>query len=444
MVRPKTGWFWAALVLCLAAGCALAYAAMIYVQGTRGELRPFVYAFGWAVVALTYSLDPGTWARRLRLVVLGGFLLLALDLVTASPGCETWGRQPAFPNDFNINRAGAQALYAQGTSPYFLNQNLPNTSNSFPFPSYLLYHAASLGGNLGPKGTGVVFLGLNLIAAVGLVWASLGLSCGTREHLEPLVILAAGSPMFGVIMNGQTPLISAALFVTGFWWMKRGAPSAIWGAPLIVLGVMIKPNFLVAVWPVVFIADRPPIWRKAIWLGLAALVCVGGTLAWPGGVTADTYYDFFTKISFVLQAKFDAHNNLSLLKILFGLGMSLEMGSVLSIAGLVAGIVVGHLRRWPWPYWLILPLMIMPITWPGYMVLLLPAFFAWAVRAQMAGRPEWLVALALIQAFFFIPKAPVALVGFGLCMVMLVTIHREEALGRAGDSGGAEYVRANR
>lgn len=226
-------------------------------------------------------------------------------------------------------------------------------------------------------------LGCYLAAVVLLSWAYPG---------QGIVALLAAFSMAGLwhtLELGQiyTPLVLAA---TGAWIILRSGDDARAGI-LIGLIVAIKPQF--AVWPLFLLLGGH--WRS----GTAGLGTAAALFALPVALgDAEMYRQWFRATPPLLPAMTFAGNS-SLLAVFGRLGLAVAGLLVAgAFAALYAFVIIRERPRATVvsAFGLLAALLLGPITWPGYTLLLLPVLFAfgWDRLAPIAALfivPYWLV-----------------------------------------------------
>ncbi|MEW6027537.1 MAG: hypothetical protein AB1599_09625, partial [Planctomycetota bacterium] len=375
----------ATLFLILFALCLYAGMDWYYASEHAGRIRSLIMPILSAVFALALVWQRQKLVPYVAYAVISISIIGVIDLLIHNPGASLFGLSPRFPDDFNINFYGAQELYGCGDSPYDINSKyqLTNTSNSFPFPTYLIYWLCSGLGYLGKSESGLVLTILNLLLAFLLIKRSMRIanmnvpSLFRDDSKWPaliLVFLVLDSMLWGVIMNGQTPIIAAYFLIAGLWYTDRQKILyEVFCGCCFALSIMIKPNY--APFLLYFIIS----WRGAqnyhcprifLFIICAVVIFIILTIAIPGGVHQGTYSEFINKVMPVLESK-TANWSVSLVGIIAALFPDGITPYVLSIILTALAVIIGLYRKLSWHTWLVISLLLSPITWPSYTVVLL-------------------------------------------------------------------------
>lgn len=377
-------------------------------------------------------------------VIIGLSALNVLDQLVRSPIAPLLRLDANYPRDFDTNFYGALELYKFGVSPYGIEEkyHLQNPSVSFPFPTYALYWVSSGFGLWGRITAGLIFTALNVMGALLLLWVSFKLSRIVLDGLATpdrawllltLSFVALNSPMWKAVMLGQTPLVAACLLVVGLWFAgTRSFYHEMLAGSLLALGVMIKPNFspLLLYFPIVWVRNLASSPEKGLashhlrvflFSGMFIVLFILLSVSVPHGIRVGTYIEFVSKITPVLEHEVSRGFNISILGLLDGLLATAVSPKMVTLILMVATVVYGLRHRLvSWYVWLVMPLLISPISWEMYTALLLPTQFAIAREAVDRQRVFSLIVLlisvGLLAMAWYLPGA------VGLVIVFLMAL----------------------
>ncbi len=417
--------FTSALVIAIA---YLALEVLPLVKGNQGELRGVLISLFAVILALCLlSTRPRLIIPVTSLIVFVSLLGL-VALLLRSPGAYAFGLVPGNPGDFDINSSGALELYHYGHPPYAIEEkyHLVQPSLSFPFPTYAIYWLCSGFGLWGRAIAGLNFTVLNAVAAFVLIGVSYRLSSadlrtlsGPKRRVAILVglFLALTSPFWLEVLTGNTAVLAACLMILGLWYARKrfARPGVIPGACL-ALGAMIKPNFaaLLLYFPTARfrslaqprnVRARGGYMRVFLLTVICAISFIAASLVFPRGMHLDTYTAWLTQAGPVLQDEARwSRINISLLGLFNALSPRPVPPVVASVVLIGATIAFGlRYGRSSWMIWLVIPLLVSPITWTSYMGLALPAQFAIVYHCV---KRERFVDLALLAASISLLWAP--------------------------------------
>jgi hypothetical protein len=411
-------------------------------RGNRGELRGALIASSSAVLALCALAPKRRVAIAIAFCLVAGSFLGVAVLLVHSPAAPALGLTLANPDDFDINYAGALELYGRGGSPYGIEHkyNLHNISVSFPFPTYAIYWLCAGLGLWGKARAGLALTIVNVAAALALIWGSFHLGGGGYRtlpgakrlwFLAAALFLAGASPFWLAVLEGQTPVLAACLVILGLWSARNHFG---FSGGLLALGVLIKPNFspLLLYFPIAYLrtlalpqrgADGKGYLRTFLLTGVAAGCFVAISLVLPHGMRTGTYIDFLTKVSPLLMHEAGDSRNMSLIGLANRLlPVPLPPGPTAGLL-LAAAIAFGMWRRQTsWLVWVVVPLLVSPITWAFYAGLMLPAQFAVACNSLKREHFVDLVLLLTSVGLLWAPRHLDALGAVALLVTFFLTL----------------------
>lgn len=385
-------------ILSVASFIYFIFTFLSYLKGQQGYFRGASIIFMSSVFVISLFFRKNKWTIIVAILLLIVSVASTVDLICHNPGASVLGLIPRFSNDFDINFYGARELYINGCSPYGIEEKyqLSNTSQSFPFPTYAIYWACSAFGRWGKDTTGISFTFLNLIAVLLFVWVGIKIA-GVKilplyDNLwlsVTILFVTLNSLLWGIIMNGQTPLMAACFLVIAIWFTKKERIFYdILAGLLLVLGVLIKPNFGIFVLYFLITGIKDESYhhlRVFISFVLFIILFIIVTLVVPGGVNCQTYSDFITQVGPVLEQKIISEGNISLVGLISGIVGNFVSAMVIMVLLVVASIIVAIYKKLSWPVWLIITLLVSPITWGSYTVLALPVLFLiirWCIKTN--------------------------------------------------------------
>jgi hypothetical protein len=209
------------------------------------------------------ALDPATWPTGLEtLRLLGSLVLLPAAMRLPSRAARVacglaWGlllvgtRTPLRPEDvaadFRTFYAGAQALFGEGRSPYTVYG-----VTAFPFPTFPLVWALSLGGRLDAAAAYAAFTLLQLALLGLLVALARRLQPGAGADPEVVVLqgaLLVQPPVLAGLAWGNSGALGGACVSLALWaWLARpGRASRHAAAAALACAWMVKPQLLMSV-----------------------------------------------------------------------------------------------------------------------------------------------------------------------------------------------------
>lgn len=264
--------------------------------------------------------------------------------------------------DFDTFRASAVALLA-GDDIYATPAKLPNLNP--PLLSVLLVPFAGLDALTGYR----IFATLMLLVTVGSL-----LAVARELRLRPWVrvgvvaVVVASSPLHGTLVLGQIYPILLAGLVAGWIAERRGRP--VLAAVLFGVVVALKPSLA----PLLLLAAAQRRWRplRAGIASAAVATLIGVAAAGPSSA--------FAWLGLALgQAAPDVPDNASLPGLAARFGLPTTLGTLLGVAVLVATLAwcgwhrdrVDPAGTAPWAV-LAAGLLISPISWHNYLMLLWP------------------------------------------------------------------------
>jgi hypothetical protein len=433
--------------LCFA-GLAFALAYFVFElwafkEGQRGDLRGAVGFLAGSIFA-TALLVPGS--RIARGAILAALLVSAMgavDLVLHSPGSSLLGLNPRNLGDFAVHTGAAAEIFREGISPYG-----PDISN-FPFPTYAILWASSGFGRWGADWNGFVFTLLNLAAAFVTIVVSLRLAqTGPATPTPPerawvplavMLFLILNTQAWPNVMMGQTPLLAACFILLGLWLsQRRTSRHEILSGFFLALGIMTKPNFLpfllyfAGAWVkdafrTPGLRDRHHHARILSYCVLPFISIVVISIVLPGGISLATYTAFGGHIAPALEY-LQGPRNISLVAVLDTVFPTLhrKLASALLIAasaGLVFAVERYRQRSLLWPVWLVVPLLVSPVTWSIYTVLLLPAQLVMARQAGSRAGMLSSILLVMSAGMLYIMKTYVGAAGLMLTLYLALGLH---------------------
>jgi hypothetical protein len=441
-----------------------------FFHGEREMLRGAVVAFLSLCFSIVIFLPKTKFVRMVLYLLIFISALGALDLLFHAPGSSVLGLTPRFTGDFTINFYGAKELYTYNSSPYGIESKyqLINTSNSFPFPTYFIYWACSGFGLLTEAKTALLFTLLNLVAGAMLIWGSMKLSSLTLsvehrfeevEHrfeetenfafLLTTLFLILNSHLWRVVITGQTAIFAASCIALGLFILKENIPfKEIISGLLFAVGIMIKPNFapflcyFILIWFKSFgnkrlddIGDKvgEDIGNKGLennryhclriflatmsFIGLFVII----TILIPRGVSLKTYWDFKEHIIPILEPKVISPKNISIIGLVKEyIHLNINSKYILGFL-LIISLVVWWRKELSWPYWLVLPLIISPICWRQYTILLLPAQLFLAKQFVSKRKTFELQILIMSSGLLYVERYPIFST-IGLILILYLTL----------------------
>jgi hypothetical protein len=368
-----------------------------FLEGAKGKIRSAIAFSGVAVFCLTLLYHRSKIALAIAFLVLLVSLMGDIDLVSHGPGASAIGLTPRYPDDFTINASGAKELYQYGSSPYGIEQKyrLPNQSISFPFPTYALYWACLGFGALGEVTAGITFTLINLVFTVLLVLVSYRLSAIKGLNLAKpdqvwftlvLIFLIGHSQLWGVIMNGQTPILSSVFLIMAIG--LAGKRSFFWdvlAGLFFAIGIMIKPNFIIflsyffcswigTLWNMSFKEGHHDL-RVLIFSAFFIFLFIFASIVIPEGINRGVYSEFVQQVMPLMEHKSTLPINISLIHLMNRFFPKLVSPHLLSTLLLIGFLIWGIIKRLSWAEWLGITLMISSYTLSSYTTILLPAQF---------------------------------------------------------------------
>ena len=425
-------------------GIAAAYSFLesrAFLQGHHGEVRGAIVLVLSVCFALCLIAREARPARLVAIAVITLSTLGTADLLLHSPGAPVFGLSPRFEGDFKINLAGAREMYGQGRSPYHIEQkyHLPNFSVSFPFPTYAMFWMSLGFGKWGDRTAGIAFTILNLTAACVLIALSLKLAevgLGSPLKQDPfspsllMLFILVNSQVWTAVFMGQTPAIAACLIVLGIWFARgSSALHEVIAGLALALGLLIKPNFaplllyFFFVWRAARLRSDQACAARALRIGVFtcvfALFLVLGSIV--GGVQVATYADFLHTSVPIIEEEVIRPNNISVQGALAHIAPSLHAPRVVTAVLLVVVVILGlRYRLVSWAPWLVLPLLISPITWEFYTSLLMPVQLGLACacwqKDDRVGLAMLAISMGLVSILLTLPGL------IGLLVVFYLTI----------------------
>lgn len=423
-----------------------------FLQGHHGDVRGAIILALSVVFALCLIVRDARPVRLVAITVIALTVLGTVDLLLHSPAAPLLAMTPRFENDFKINLAGAREMYGHGRTPYHIEQeyHLPNYSVSFPFPTYAMFWMSSGFGRWGGTTAGIVFTLLNVAAACALIALSLKLADVDLESLLErssswlfLIVLfvAVNSQIWTTVFMGQTATIAACLIVLGIWFARTSfVPHEAIAGLALALGLLIKPNFTPLLLYFFFAwrharvrserARAAAVLHVVLFTGAFALFLVLGSIA--SGVRVATYADFVhTSIPIVEREIFEP-NNVSVSGALADIAPGLRSPRAVTVVLLLITVLLGFKYRLvSWAPWLVLSLLISPITWAFYTALLLPVQLRLARVCSQKDDRVGLALLVISMGLIYILRTLPGLIG--LLAVFYLTV-----LYASTDSSGSE------
>jgi hypothetical protein len=423
------------------------------IGGGGAHIRGLLVVLLAGIFACSFRYRRARLALWVAMVIIGLSALSVAQQLVRSPAAPLFGVTAQAPEDFVTNYSGALELHQQGGSPYGIEEkyHLQAASVSFPFPTYALYWAAAGFGHWGQTAAGVVFTGLNLAAALALIWASFKLSGGDYGRLTrldrwwlllSLSFVVLNSRLWDGILIGQTPGVAACFAALGFWLARTGLLHRdLLAGMLLTLAIMIKPNFspLLLYLPISWVREHnsSPQQRLAAHpLGVFFCSCFLAVsfvflsmslfhIRWP------VYVEFVSKIIPILDHEVAVNFNISLLGLFNNLLGIPAPSKIATLVLLGAAVAYGWRGKFvSWYAWLAISLLISPITWGMYAALLLPAQFAisWCAVKTRNG-----LALALLLVSTGLLDLRYSLPGFiGIALVLFLALWMSDRLPNQG------------
>lgn len=406
-------------------------------MGLLNGAGPFV-----AVSALPMLL--GLWLREGRLAQslrrLAFVLALALPGLFMAVAAALYLREPGpVYFDFDVNHRAALLLYGQNSDPYSIH-----TVWSFPFPTFYTYWLLGGLGRLNISQAWVAWWLVNgvlwLVCAV-LLWRTLPVPVSQRER-DTLLYAAAAVPGMTTLWQGQTALLILAGLTTLHLAIRRGR--WIVGGVGLAWAALVKPQLaLVGVGLAVWIGLRArrgenvrgPV-TALIAAGVVAVALIGLTLLLPGGVTLDTYREFFAETLPRIARPDETHNVIGspafvLSKLAFWLGASERNAELISSGVTVlvfAAAVFWTVRRASRPLieiaagWAAWAMVAPRVAWTWYATWCLP-FFWLALQENFRQRRSTLLLTLFVVVLMLLDlqleSVPASFVTIALLMAVL-------------------------
>lgn len=458
--KPNSGLSWRKInprlilfILLFVSFIYFVYEIRNFLEGQRGYIRGSLTLFLSTIFAISLTCQK----KKIILIIMVSIVLIlsigAIDLLFHNPGVSIIDLTPRFLNDFNIYYFGSMELYEYNDSPYGIEQKYHvNISAGFPFPIYAIYWGCSGFGLLDKAQTGLIITILNIVLALLIIWLSLkltGLNTIFRHRSDniwwSLVILffVFTSPIWGIIMNGLSTIIAGFFLISGLWISRTYLILyEVLSGLLLSIGIMIKPNYV----PFLFYFLTNGVNQSAINLStrnqklhnvriflfsiLFFLFFVLLTIVIPDGVNLNTYLQFLNQVLPLWEIKIAdwSISLIGLIKTLFPCALS---SMIIFFILLTLLLIWGILKKWSWHIWLVIPLLISPITWPTYTVILLPLYFLIAKQAVEKTDKSFELALLIIgTGTLYLRYNLVSAVGLILIFYLALKQHPPEESGR--------------
>jgi len=374
--------------------------------------------------------------------------------------------------DFRHFHYGAEAVYARGLDPYSWNDENPSWvtpgmgyPNAFPFPTFYLYHAMTMGfyGNL--QMAGLIAFAFGFVAAVLGFLAIIALLRPMKVRLPlptSLFVLTLGWNI-GII-DGlsliQNSLFCFSLIAIGLylWIQKEGKWSVVLSGLSVSLAVLIKPT---VIFLLLFLGFSTLYWlfrkalrkmkyanrRTAVIGGWAMIFTLGLpliTLLIPGGLTLTHYQLFPQRLNLTTTAETNSPLNFSPLAILqtriekvIGLSdrivpvnfTSLILFTLITVLLMALLCCLGNCNKLasvsPWIAAILLPF---PFIWTFYVPFVIPVLCYLFVKAvERSEKFESIAQMCLILALLQNPSSFLYSAGFVLLFIRAITNLFEES-----------------
>jgi hypothetical protein len=323
------------------------------------------------------------FAAPVALLLPLAFMILFAVVLLPTPVAKTFF-------DFEVNHQAARAMYGMGESPY----TVPD-AYSFPFPTFYLYWVFSGFGALPETASWVVWWLVNAVVWIGCAVVLFRTLKPPRNAFPLFIYTCAAIPAMATLWQGQTALFILA-GLTALHVGLQDRRYAIVGGVGLAFAAMIKPQLalvglgLAALWVFSPMARRAhtTVLVSAVISGLAALVL---TVIIPGGVTLDTYREFFTAALPQVAQPTTTDLVTSGSPAFVASWLALQAGAPPNVGNLVSNSVTGIMII-AGLYW----------TWQRRDRLAIEVAAAWGVWAMIAPRVAWTWYAAWCLPFFLL------------------------------------------
>jgi hypothetical protein len=199
--------------------------------------------------------------------------------------------------DFQIYYAGMQSVYSGG-NPYNIYGSV-----TFPFPAFLIYYVVSLAGSLSEFSSYTVFWVLNLFISLSLCALSVFFVMRKigRSDWQIIVPINLLNGVWLGLSQGQTTVLTA--FCLSVFLIARESDvrrNRLVALFCLAVAVLLKPYLVVIVGAEFFVGlikHSKPCLVNSLLIGIMIVVIASIPLFVSGGVTDETYIQFFANIS---------------------------------------------------------------------------------------------------------------------------------------------------